>query len=359
MSIPAAGAAGVVSVDLRDVVPRLVVRAGVGYLVIGGALHLTWLATGRQAWLEAFRLLNGSFLISCAAIGLWQAVLARRFFASTDPLRLVWTLLLCAAGVRLAGHVLTNVLAWPSPQAAHGVAQLGRVVSGPVFMTLVALALAGVVRVYQRRGLLVRLEWIDLALIGGVGLFALRFLYDLAQWRASASVAATAATATAVAATASAASGTTAAAAGTASVMSLTLLDAISWTSDPLLAILLLEAILIRRAAVRMGAGYLSMLLGAILIRRDAAQLGAGDVSRCWSAFAAGIFLTSLGDAGIWAVAHGYAAWPWTSAFWYVWPLADIAFAAAPAWQVVACRSAQRYETLPAGAPVIRPLAVS
>jgi hypothetical protein len=355
-----------VSVEGRDVVPRRIVGAAAVYLVLSGALHLTWIATGRRVWIDAFQILNGSFLISCAAVGLWQAIVARRLFATRDPLRQVWTLLVCAAGVRLAGHVLTNWLAWPSPQAVHGVAQFGRVIAGPVFMTLVALALVGVVRVYRRRGLLVRLEWIDLALIGGVGLFALRFLYELAQWRPSASAAASAATAaaalaaTAAAAAASAATGAAAStAAGTASAMSLTLLDIASWASDPLLAILLLEAILIRRAAIRMGAGYLSVLLDAILVRRDAAQLGAPDAARCWSALAAGIFLTSLGDIGFWALAHDYIPWPWSSAFWYVWPLAETAFAVAPAWQVVACRSARQYETAPAGSPIIRPLAAS
>lgn len=349
---PAVVSADVESVGAWSVLPRVVVGAAVGCLLVAGALHLTWIATGHDIWLEAFRAVNGAFLVCCAAVGLWQAVVARRSFASADPLRGAWTLLALAAAARLAGHLLTNGFAWPAPQAAHGVAQVGRVVAGPLFMTLVVLGLAGALRVYRRRGLLVRLERIDLALIAGVGLFAVRFLYDLIQWHAASAAAATAAAA--VANTSAIAN-----ASASASTMSATLLDAVSWTSDPLLAVLLLEAILIRRAAIRMGAGYRSMLLDATLIRRDAAQLGAGDVSRCWTAFAAGIVLTSLGDVGLWAAAHGYLAWPWTSAFWYVWPLADTAFAVAPAWQVMACRSGRRYETAPAGAPIIRRLAVS
>ncbi len=191
-----------------------------------------------------------------------------------------------------------------------------------------------------------RLEWIDLALIGGVGLFALRFLYDLAQWRASA---------------ASAAATSTVAATG--SVMSTMLLDVVSWTSDPLLAILLLEAILIRRAAVRMGAGYLSQLLGAIFIRRDAARGLAAATSRAAGARSPpGSSLTSLGDIGFWALANGHIVWPWSSAI-----LVHLATSPtprspwAPAWQVVACRTARPLRgAAPAGAPIdLRPLVAS
>jgi hypothetical protein len=59
----------------------------------------------------------------------------------------------------------------------------------------------------------------------------------------------------------------------------------LAWASDPLLSILLFQAILIRRSAVETGWGFLS---------------------KSWGAFAAGIFLASMGDTGIWATAENY-----------------------------------------------------
>ncbi len=59
----------------------------------------------------------------------------------------------------------------------------------------------------------------------------------------------------------------------------------VGWSSDPLLSILLLEA---------------------VLLRRSVAASGGGLVAHCWGAFCAAIFLTSLGDMGIWAAAQGY-----------------------------------------------------
>lgn len=308
---------------VAEQMPLVLVLGVAVYLVTAATLHVTWILTADDAWILAFRSVNGLFLMAYAAIGVVQTVGALRLFRARDPLRVVWMLLVVASIVRLAGHVLTNGIA-PVPQASDGLAALGRVIAGPGYMALLAFALAGVVRLYRRLGLMAWLTRLDLALIAAVCLFALQFIFDLFRWRAHGLVPAT-------------------------------LLQAMAWTSDPLLAVLLLEAIVIRRAAVQMGAGYLSLLLDAFLIRRDAALFGGVHVSRCWGAYAAGIFLTTLGDAGIWAQTHGYLHWPWTSLLWYVWPLAETAFAIAPGWQILACHAARRCEASPLGSPIVRP----
>ena len=84
----------------------------------------------------------------------------------------------------------------------------------------------------------------------------------------------------------------------------------LGWASDPRLSILLFEAILIRRSAIETGWGLLA---------------------KSWGSFAAGIFLTSLGDMGLWASANSYLPWPYSSVTWYVWFLASAAFALGPA----------------------------
>src|SRR5262249_12699471 len=91
------------------------------------------------------------------------------------------------------------------------------------------------------------------------------------------------------------------------------------WTSDPLLLLLLVVAILIRRAI---------------------APLGYGLLANCWRAFIAGIVLTSLGSASSWCL--DCSTTPiWTSLGWYVWFVADCAFALGPAFQVAALEHAR------------------
>jgi hypothetical protein len=95
----------------------------------------------------------------------------------------------------------------------------------------------------------------------------------------------------------------------------------ISWASDPLLCVLLVEA---------------------ILIRRSAANLGWGLVSRCWMCFTAAIFLTSVGDIGLWAWSRGYLSHYLEVASWYVWFLASAAYVLGPAYQYQAILRAVR-----------------
>lgn len=65
--------------------------------------------------------------------------------------------------------------------------------------------------------------------------------------------------------------------------------DWISLAGLPLLCLLFLEAMLLRRSVVRMGNG---------------------PVSKCWAAFMCGIFLTGLAELALWVVPHYSHAWP-------------------------------------------------
>ena len=87
------------------------------------------------------------------------------------------------------------------------------------------------------------------------------------------------------------------------------------WPVDPLLLVLLGEAMLLNRSVKHMGEGW---------------------IGRCWSAFSIGIFLVSLGDVAIWAASWGFLPWPWSGLQWYVWIPAAGAFAVAPAYQLEA-----------------------
>jgi hypothetical protein len=91
------------------------------------------------------------------------------------------------------------------------------------------------------------------------------------------------------------------------------------WTSDPLLLLLLATA---------------------VLIRRSIAPLGYGLLANCWRSFIVGIVLTSFGTASTWCLdCQTTPIWP--SLGWYVWFVADCAFALGPAFQVAALEHAR------------------
>jgi len=93
------------------------------------------------------------------------------------------------------------------------------------------------------------------------------------------------------------------------------------WLSDPLLSLLLVEGILVRRSVIRMGQGL---------------------VAKCWGMFVLGIVITSAGDAAIWASSHGLLSESITALSWYMWFVAAAAFASAPAYQFAAISLVRR-----------------
>jgi len=47
--------------------------------------------------------------------------------------------------------------------------------------------------------------------------------------------------------------------------------------------------------------------------------MGPSWITRCWSAFAVGVFPVALGDAAIWGRQLGYLPWSWSALEWYIW----------------------------------------
>jgi hypothetical protein len=86
------------------------------------------------------------------------------------------------------------------------------------------------------------------------------------------------------------------------------------WAVDPLLACLLAEALLLFRSVRGMGQSW---------------------ISRCWGSYSSGIFLTSVGNIGLWLAGPMLG-----SLTWYAWLPAAAAFAVAPAYQLEAIRYA-------------------
>jgi hypothetical protein len=283
------------------------------HMAVSMTIYFFWCMQGDNARIELFFRYQGSlFFVACAAAELWLAWNAFKQFSPGEPMRMAWMLISFASFYRFGGYLFSKILnsesylnpiflAWGRQNKSfyQTCEQFGLLVGGPLSMAVLAVGLFLILRILRRLGILSRLCPIDYLLISAVAVFTIRQAYEIMQW-----VRATPAP--------------------------YDLLKMLSWPSDLLLSILLIEAILIRRSAVNTGWGLLA---------------------KSWGAFSLGIFLTSLGDIGLWAASHNYLPWPYSSITWYVWFLASAAFALGPAYQVEACRRACREAEFISGEP--------
>jgi len=275
------------------------------HMAVAAIIFVLWRTTGDDAKIELFFRYQGSlFFVVCAAVELWLAWIAFRQFSHGEPMRAAWLLIMLAALYRLVGYAFSKILNTEShlnplffafrlrdASFYRACERFGLLVSGPLSMLLLSAGLFIILRALRRLGMLSKLRVFDYLLITAVAAFTIRQAYEIVSW-----VKVTPAP--------------------------FDLYKMLAWSSDPLLSILLIEAILIGRSAI--GAGW-------------------GLIAKSWGAFSIGIFLTSLGDIGIWATTnHNYIPWPYSSITWYVWFLASAAYVLGPAYQVEACRRAYR-----------------
>ena len=275
------------------------------HMTVSAIIFIFWHASGDNSRIELFFKYQGSlFLVICAAAELLLAWIAFRQFSQGEPMRAAWMLIMFAALYRFIGYLFSQILnsesylnpiflIFGSQDASfyQTCERFGLLVSGPLNMLVLSAGLYFILRNLKQLGMLSRLRALDYVLIAAVAGFTIRQAYEIVAW------------------------------------MRITpgpydLFKVLSWTSDPLLSVLLIEAILVRRSAV---------------------QTGWGLLTKSWGAFSLGILLTSLEDIGIWATTnHYYLPWPYSSITWYIWFLASAAYALGPAYQVEACRHAYR-----------------
>jgi len=285
--------------------PRIILISVALLLAAGVAARAAWWRTGDEAWLRLFFSYPGAlFFIACSALEVWLSFRCWREFSAGDLLRPAWLLIMVSAALQLAGGLLNQIFGLDSrlnpltrlePRRAHDLiaasARLGQLF-GPFYMAFLACGLLYVLKACRRNGILGRLRSIDLALLALVVIYTANYFATVvfAPEHGGRVL-------------------------GPATI--------ISWSSDPLLCVLLFQA---------------------ILIRRSLANMGLGLVSRCWLSFTAAIFLTSVGDIGLWAWSRGYLPQALVMASWYVWFLPSAAFALGPAYQLLAMLRAARGE---------------
>lgn len=288
----------------RVSIPRLVFLAAGLQLGVSLAIYAAWLTTGDAHLLDLFFGYSGPIvLFALTTLQFVLGVVAWRQFSPGEPLRRAWLFVVLASCCHLTGAVLTHLLGAESyvnpllffadhwtPTTASSLLRVGRVIGGPLQMAFLAAGLYVVVRAYKGLRLLPSLRPVDYALLGVVLVYTSYSSVDSVLGLARTE--------------------------GGVSAYSL-----INLLNDPLLSLLLLEAIVIRRSVIGMGWGL---------------------IAKCWGAFTAAIFLTSVGDIGLWATAHEYLPWPYSSVTWFVWFLSLTAYALGPAYQMEASRRAWR-----------------
>jgi len=266
------------------------------HYAIGLVAYLHFLVTGSYRYLTWYFLILGTlfFLFTTAA----EFVLAfecRAGFDADEPMRMAWTFIALSSLARFVAAVLISLDHWrgaPLPESTsvlavilpRGLAQTGEVIGGPLSMIFLAIALSRVLQVQRRFGVLRVLKGIDLLLIGLIAAFLLGEIAHIVRYVAP-------------------------------PYQPPPLTKAILWLSDPLLSLLLVQAVLIRRSVIRVGMGL---------------------VSQCWGMYVLGVVTTLAGDVSVWALGEGLLSERLIALSWYIWFFAAAAFASAPAYQLAA-----------------------
>jgi len=278
--------------------PRFIIRVGAVYLGVSLLIWAAWMLSGNFAPVAAwFAYADAPFLILSALLEFFLAAAAAGQFEDHEPLHPAWILISAAAGLRvlslvlghwLGANVPLNPIVWAGRTVPSWINVVGMFLGGAPTLAILAAGLWRVARLYRSLGFRQQLRMTDWILLLAACCYTIctfsivvHLLY-LGKKTAG-------------------------------------LLEMMSWTADPLLCVLLFEALILLRS-VRLMRG--------------------GLVASCWYAYVIAVALTILGDVSIWAEAYNLVPWPWRSLSWYVWYAAATAFAAAPAFQLEAIRRA-------------------
>jgi hypothetical protein len=267
------------------------------HCAIGLAAYLHFLVTGSYRYLTWYFLVLGTlfFLLTTAAEFL-LAFECRAGFEADEPMRMAWTFIALSSLARFVAAALISLDHWrgaPIPGSAlsvlavilpRGLAQAGEVVGGPLSIIFLVVALSRVLQVQRRFGVLRGLTRTDLLLIGLIVAFTLSEIANIVRYLGP-------------------------------SYQPPPLTRAVLWLSDPLLSLLLVQAVLIRRSVINVGIGL---------------------ISQCWGMYVIAVVTTLAGDASIWALGQGLLSEPLIVLSWYIWFFAAAAFASAPAYQLAA-----------------------
>jgi hypothetical protein len=304
------------SLDGLESAPRWILMFLGAYVTVNLFVLYLWNAAGQVFSVQGTSDSTSALSVTgMAAVDLWLCLVVLRSFPAGAPLRSTWMLLTLAAAARAASGVVTeflgtdwllNPLVW-SEQSKFGligqIRQAALIAGGPIRLALLAAAMLAVLRILRKFGFPARPTFGDWAVSGIVCMFTLsRFGEACAASLAGRQI-------------------------GQA--------DWISLAGLPILCVLSMEAMLLRRSVARMGNGL---------------------ISRGWVALGYGILLTVAGEVTLWVLPHYSQTLP-LAMLCALMPLTiGSVFALVPAYQLVAQRRAMRPagsqpEDLSAGVP--------
>lgn len=284
---------------LRSQAPSAIISIAAVTTVVGLVSWLHWYATGDVGGVATFfRYVDPFFTMLFTGAEVGFCLYARSQFVKGDRLRFSWTLLSLSAVAHYIGRLLTTFAAGGLANSA--IQETGQVIGGPVQMALLLWGLTQVAGCFRRLAVYRHLRPVDFVMFTIVGALTVRTLFGIRQSLSSA---------------------------GTAVDWA----RAALWVSDPLL---------------------LMLLVVAVFLWRSVSSLGHGLLANCWRSYVVAIVLTSVGDASLWC--GSCTTYPaWYSLGWYVWLIADAAFALGPAFQAAAIERVQ------AGSSTLRQIALA
>jgi len=288
-----------------SLVSNLLIIASSAHLSVGVVTHTLWLLRRNETLFRYyFGYEDPLFLVLCTGLELSLAYVARKQFSPGQLLRRAWSLITIAALFHVVGMILSHVfctdsylnplyacdVSWYKPAKAI-LDPVSMFLGGPVHMAFLASGLFLALRLYRKHGIRRELKVTDWIVLGIVIAYTLRVAYVLIRLRLGANPS-----------------------------NHFHLLEALTWANDPLLCVLLFEAISLRKSVVQLRRGY---------------------VAKCWGAYVIAIFMTSLGSMIMWATNYSILPYPESAIRWYMWPLVYTAYALAPTYQVEASQAAQ------------------
>lgn len=250
------------------------------------------------SWAITFTRHQGALFLVGYAI--WSTALTRQVasrFAPGDRMRPCWFLLLAASILRLVSAIIVQLfthesylnplyLLWPgwTKEAGEQIFNFGVHVGGPVHYAVLVAGIAMAIRVYRDLGLIKPLRASDYAMAAGLAAHAIVQLFSAWFWI-------------------------------TVEGAETSFSWWLGWVTDPLLAVV-------------MGA--------AIVMRRSSAKLRGGLIEMGWTAMSGAILFVAIGNVSLWAMGVDYIRWPYDSITWLIWYMPAILFVAAPAYQLEA-----------------------
>ena len=304
------------SLDGLESAPRWILMFLGTYVTISLFVLYLWNAAGQVFSVQATSDSTSALSVTgMAAVELWLCLVVLRSFPAGSPLRSTWMLLTLAAAVRAASGVVTeflgtywllNPLVWSERSKSGLIEQIRHwalIAGGPIRLALLAAALLAVLRILRKYGFPVRPAFGDWAVSGIVCMFTLARFGE--------------------------------ACAASLAGRQISQADWISLAGLPILCVLSMEAMLLRRSVARMGNGL---------------------ISKGWVVLGYGILLTVAGEVVLWVLPHYSQTLPLAMVCALMPLTIGSAFALVPAYQLAAQRRTMRPagsqpEDLSAGIP--------